>query len=151
VTLVWAGPDGDMDTEEDNEMQMLMTGPAGGFDQGEYYFCNLAAGDYKLFFEAPADYVPTAPNRGPQGLGGEEDSDAVAMGMNVRMVMERTFTIANPMNLPTGEGGSGDNGFAPSAGYPDNQTDETHDAGFWNPCCSDLLNYCCPLNQNRKD
>ncbi|MCE2790490.1 MAG: GEVED domain-containing protein, partial [Saprospiraceae bacterium] len=148
VTLIWAGPDGIMDTEGDNEMQMVITGQTGGFDEGEYYFSNIGPGQYKLLFEAPASFVVTAPNRGAQWQGGQKDSDAVAMGMNVHMVMERAFTIGNPLQQPTSEGGNGDNGVNPSGGTPDNQTDETHDAGFWNPCCSDLLKYCCPT-QNK--
>jgi hypothetical protein len=72
------------------------------------------------------------------------------MGMNTRMVMERVFTIANPLFMPKGEGSNGDNGTIPLDGYPDGQNDETHDAGFWNPCCSDLLNHCCPVAPNRK-
>ncbi|MCE2789829.1 MAG: GEVED domain-containing protein [Saprospiraceae bacterium] len=147
VALTWAGPDGDINTTSDNADFMTKTGPQGGFQKGEYYFCGLTPGTYKLKFFAPDDMIATKVNTGSQVVGGVTDSDPSSSGVdfNILMSME-VFTVGCAPCQPVYEDGNGDSSPSPALGFPDNQVDETHDAGFWRPCCSDLMNYCCPQN-----
>jgi len=128
VTLVWAGPNNVIGGGDDVNYLPLTTG-SGTFDDGEYYYCGLIPGTYKLIYASPTDMTPTKPDQGSQVNGGTLDSDGSVTGMDVTMAME-TFTIANVTTLPTAENGIGDNGVAPTGTFPDNQTDETHDQGF---------------------
>jgi len=89
VSLTWAGPDGDVKTTEDNVTYMTKTGPQGGFQTGEYNFCGLAPGNYKLTFTAPEDMVATKMNAGSQMLGGMLDSDAGSSGAAMNVLMPR--------------------------------------------------------------
>ncbi len=125
VTLQWGGPDGLINGVGDVTYNSLTTG-TGTFQQGEYYYCGLIPGTYKLIYTSPANHTPT---RVDQGGNDVLDSDGSVTGMDMSMAME-TFTIVNVTALPTAENGNGDNGTAPTGTFPDNQVDETHDQGF---------------------
>ena len=125
VGLTWFGADGVEGGGDDVVYTDLVTG-SGDFDTGEYYFCGLSDGSYKVTFTTPENMTPT---RTDIGGNNEQDSDGVLMGMDLSMVME-TFTIAEATMLPTDESGNGDNGTTPTNGFADEQTDETHDQGF---------------------
>ncbi|MBN8682228.1 MAG: choice-of-anchor E domain-containing protein, partial [Chitinophagales bacterium] len=132
VTLQWAGADNTVGSADDVTYNPLTTGgPAtvGTFDQGEYYFCGLIPGTYKVIYTTPANMTPTRTNQGSQVNGGTLDSDGAITGMDLTMTME-IFTIASVTALPTAENGLGDNGTNPTGTFPDNQVDETHDQGF---------------------
>jgi protocatechuate 3,4-dioxygenase beta subunit len=121
VQMVWAGPDGDIATTGDNRTYNTVTNLA-----GLYYFCGVIGGTYKITVLSPAMMTPTKSNQGGNDV---VDSDGAITGMDLTMVME-TFTIANPVAMPTGENGINDTGAAGILGYADAQVDETHDFGF---------------------
>ena len=125
VGLTWFGADGVEGGGDDVNYTDLVTG-SGSFDSGEYYFCGLIEGTYKLIFTTPGEMTPTRTNTGTDN---EIDSDGALTGMDMSVVME-TFTIVDPALLPTSEEGNGDNGINPSGGFADAHTDETHDQGF---------------------
>ena len=150
VTLTWFGPNGEQDPDPQNPVDdetytSVVTGPNGSFDQGEYYFCGLIEGDYKIKYTTPngandPEYTATRPNIGSQADGGVADSDgALDTGdpMDLTMAME-VFEITDVTDLPTGETSTGDDrtpgGNDDDDGvvgdFPDDQTDETHDQGF---------------------
>ena len=118
----------------DNDGIQVVTGPAGGFDTGEYYFDAPEPGLYKLVFTTPATYVPTKRNVGNVWDGGNTDSDAGSVNMNLTMV-EEIFTITSLTNVKLGENGIGDNSTTSMLIILDTRADESHDAGFWQPCC----------------
>ncbi|MCE2790698.1 MAG: GEVED domain-containing protein, partial [Saprospiraceae bacterium] len=120
------------------------SGLDGNFAAGRYDFRGLIAGKYKIVFTTPEHMLPTKPNEGLQVSGGIVDSDMSIVGniMDLRMVMEEILIDCETC-LPKYENGTGDN-TPETNGFPDNQADDTHDAGFWRPCCSQLLKYCCP-------
>jgi len=125
VTLQWAGEDGLIGTADDRTYPTL-TGPASGQADGEYYFCGLIEGTYKLIATTPDRMTPTRWDRGGDD---ELDSDGEVFGMDLTMSME-TFEITDVLNMLTGEDGTGDNGVAGVGTFPDNQVDESHDFGF---------------------
>jgi hypothetical protein len=130
VTLIWAGADGKIGSTADNvTFKTLKTGSTGGFDKGEYYFCGLTPGKYKLVYTTPDNMTPTRTNQDSQTNGGTKDSDGSITGMDLTMAMD-SFTIEDVTALPTAENGTGDNGTNPTGSFPDAQTDETHDQGF---------------------
>ncbi|WP_282776325.1 GEVED domain-containing protein, partial [Phaeodactylibacter xiamenensis] len=124
VGLTWLGPDNTLGTADDVIYADLTTG-ADDFDTGEYYFCGLIEGEYKITYTSPAGMTPTRTDRGGDD---ELDSDGGITGMDLSMTME-TFVIENVTTLPEDENGSGDTGDVVGT-FPDNQTDETHDQGF---------------------
>ena len=128
VTLTWAGPDNVMDGGGDDVTYTSLT-TGTGFDQGEYYFCGITNGTYKIKYTTPTNMTPTRNNQGSQANGGIKDSDGSLTGMDLTMAME-TFTILDVTALPTTEDGNGDNGTTATGGFPNAQTDETHDQGF---------------------
>jgi len=134
VTLVWAGPDENLATMVDNVVHSVLTGPMGGFDSGEYYFDIFNTGKYKLIFTTPVGYVPTKSNVGKVFDGGTKDNDASPVGMDLTMLVE-IFIINSLSNVRLGENGSGDNTSGTGMIILDARTDESHDAGFWQPCC----------------
>ncbi|WP_425421172.1 GEVED domain-containing protein [Phaeodactylibacter xiamenensis] len=124
VGLTWLGPDNTLGTADDVIYADLTTG-ADDFDTGEYYFCGLIEGEYKITYTSTAGMTPTRTDRGGDD---ELDSDGGITGMDLSMTME-TFVIENVTTLPEDENGSGDTGDVVGT-FPDNQTDETHDQGF---------------------
>ncbi len=146
IALTWAGADGDLTTTGDNRTYSILSGTDGNFATGAYDFRGLIPGKYKIVFTTPANMLPTLANAGSQIYGGLIDSDMGITGnvMDLTMVMEE-IVIQCVNCLPKGENGALDNQSEVN-GFPDNQSDDTHDAGFWRPCCSVLLNHCCPNN-----
>ena len=134
VQLVWGGPDGDVTTTSDNETYNTATlaAAAGGNIVGEYYFCGLIEGTYKLVALTPTDMSPSKSNQGDQTNGGLTDNDGIQTGTDLTMIMTAPFTItpANLTTQPTGENSTGDNGTAGVGTFPDNQTNETYDFAF---------------------
>ncbi|MBK8557079.1 MAG: hypothetical protein IPL65_15485 [Lewinellaceae bacterium] len=128
VQLQWAGPDGNFATTIDNRLYEDVTGPEGPIN-GKYVFCGLIPGAYKLVVP-PFGYVPTLlidVNGNTQDV---IDSDNPA-GV---MVM-----IPNPINLITGENGTGDNPGLIN-GFPDNQDNLSYDFGYLGFDFGDLPN-----------
>lgn len=118
VELTWAGPDNDLNTTGDNRNYQTQTNLG-----GLYYFAGILQGTYRLKVTAPAMATP-----GNDGLAVEDkDSDGDITGSDLSVVTQ-VFTIADPLNLPTGETGIGDVGVG--AGFADAQSDETHDFAF---------------------
>lgn len=118
VELTWAGPDNDLNTSGDNRVYETETNLG-----GLYYFAGILQGTYRLKVIAPAMATP-----GNDGLSNEDtDSDGEISGGDLSVVTQ-VFTIADPLNLPTGETGIGDVGVG--AGFADAQSDETHDFAF---------------------
>lgn len=102
-----------------------------------YSFSSLIEGVYQLKVVTPLEFVPTKPNTGDQIFGGVLDSDFMpdTRGMDLLQVFE-TFKIGCIPCLPVGESGTGDGEINTQGGYPVGHIDNTHDAGFWKPCCS---------------
>ena len=132
VQLIWAGADGVIGSGSDDvTYPALTTGPNGTytFQQGEYYYCGLAPGTYKLIYTTPTNMTPTLDDETDDDI----DSDGVITqtAADFTMVME-TFTIEDVADLPTDEEGEGDDSPADSGAgnFPNAQTDETHDQGF---------------------
>ncbi len=118
VELTWAGPDNDLNTSGDNRVYETQTNLG-----GLYYFAGILQGTYRLKVIAPAMATP-----GNDGLSNEDtDSDGEITGGDLSVITQ-VFTIADPLNLPTGETGIGDVGVG--AGFADAQSDETHDFAF---------------------
>jgi len=125
VTLVWGGPDGTIGGGDDVTYPSVQTSSVTG--QGEYYFCGLIDGKYKLIVQTPEDMTPTRWN--VASTTDTLDSDGPVVNMDLTMVMD-TFTVACAPCLPTNEDGTGDNSPNDVGTFPDLQTDETHDFGF---------------------
>ncbi|MFN5238543.1 MAG: SdrD B-like domain-containing protein, partial [Bacteroidota bacterium] len=119
VELVWAGPDGDLNTNADNRIYNTVTNLS-----GQYYFSGIVKGTYRLRVLTPAMMSPARTDRGTDDV---RDSDGVLAGSDQSQVTQ-VFTISDPLNMPLGENSIGDQGVV--AGYADAQTDETHDFGF---------------------
>ncbi|MGH1434588.1 MAG: GEVED domain-containing protein, partial [Lewinella sp.] len=120
VELLWFGPDGDVNTTDDNRTYTVTTGNDGTTD-GIYSFCGLNPGTYSISIPTlPGDYVPTWSD-----IPGDDviDSDDHA-GVE--------FTIVDPMGLPEGENGTGDNPGGIN-GFPDMQDDLSFDFGAYIP------------------
>ncbi|WP_044086909.1 GEVED domain-containing protein, partial [Lewinella cohaerens] len=120
VELLWFGPDGDVNTTDDNRTYTVTTGNDGTTD-GVYNFCGLNPGTYSISIPTlPGDYVPTWSD-----IPGDDviDSDDHA-GVE--------FTIVDPMGLPEGENGTGDNPGGIN-GFPDMQDDLSFDFGAYIP------------------
>ncbi|MBU6342347.1 MAG: MSCRAMM family adhesin SdrC, partial [Bacteroidetes bacterium] len=125
MTLIWAGPNGIIDNGGDDVTYgSILTSSTTG--QGEYYYCGLINGTYKVVATTPNNMTPT---RWDIGTNNAQDSDGPVVGMNLSMTME-TFTITDVTALPTNENGLGDSAPAAVGTFPNNQTDETHDFGF---------------------
>jgi SdrD B-like domain/GEVED domain/SprB repeat len=134
VQLVWAGADGNIATTADNVTYTTTTlaAAAGGNIVGEYNFCGLIEGTYKLVALTPTDMTPTLSNTGSQTNGGFTDNDGIQTGTDLTMIMTDPFTItlAGITAQPTGENGLGDNAPGVLGTFPDNQTNESFDFGF---------------------
>ena len=114
VQLVWAGEDATPGTADDRTYTTTTAAIAG--EDGKYCFYGLLPGEYTLQIpDVPDGFEPTlADNTGND----VDDSDGTSVG----------FTIADPIDLPTGENSLGDDPTGDN--YPDNQTDLTFDFGF---------------------
>jgi len=134
VRLVWAGPDGAIDTaasdasaQNDDQLYTVTTDA-----NGVYNFCGLTPDTYRTEIPSPpAGLQPVTPNSGGND---NQDSDGVATGGVGSPVNGEDFTITDVTALPVNEDGNGD--VAPSAGpnnFPDNQVDESRDFGFTSP------------------
>ncbi|MDX1943683.1 MAG: SdrD B-like domain-containing protein, partial [Saprospiraceae bacterium] len=130
VALTWLGADGAIGgtgLNADITYPTVTTG-GGNFQQGEYYFCGLIDGSYKIVATTPANMTPTKANQGSQTDGGITDNDGPVMDMILMMVME-TFSF-DLDDVPTDENGNGDSGEDGVNTFPDAQVDETHDFSF---------------------
>ncbi|MBK8557080.1 MAG: hypothetical protein IPL65_15500 [Lewinellaceae bacterium] len=115
VNLTWLGPNGTLGGGDD-VVYSTTTANMGGTD-GIYMFFGLTPGMYKIAPAAPAGYID-----GREDLGGNDakDGDAHAGVM---------VNINNPINLTTGENGTGDNPGGTN-GFPDNQDDLRFDFNY---------------------
>ncbi len=134
VNLVWGGADGNTSTTADNVTYTTTTLSANVAPNiiGEYSFCGLIEGTYKIVAQTPADMTPTLSNTGSQVNGGYTDNDGIQTGTDLTMIMTDPFTVtlANITGQPTGENGLGDNAPNPLGTFPDNQANESYDFGF---------------------
>ncbi|MEI6882541.1 MAG: GEVED domain-containing protein, partial [Bacteroidota bacterium] len=134
INLVWGGADGNTTTTADNVTYTTTTLSANVAPNiiGEYSFCGLIEGTYKIVAQTPADMTPTLSNTGNQTNGGFTDNDGIQTGMDLTMIMTDPFTVtlANITTQPTGENGLGDNAPNPLGTFPDNQANESYDFGF---------------------
>ncbi len=128
VRLVWAGPDGSIDTapnqaaQNDDKVYTITTD-----SNGVYSFCGLTAGNtYQVQLANAPTGLPEAvePNQG--------DSFHDSNGLPVTNgFVASPFTITDATALPTGENGNQDTGSAGFANnFPDNQVNESIDFGF---------------------
>ncbi|MEZ5056993.1 MAG: SdrD B-like domain-containing protein [Saprospiraceae bacterium] len=116
VVLTWPGPDGDFNTTGDNIAYSATTANMGGTD-GIYMFFGLPPGMYKVGIpNLPATFIPTQFDQ----TGEMMDSDNPTGEMVV---------IPDPIMLPTGENGTGDNPGGTN-GFPDASDDLTFDFGL---------------------
>ncbi|HLP93964.1 MAG TPA: SdrD B-like domain-containing protein [Saprospiraceae bacterium] len=115
MNLTWLGPDGAVGGGDD-KVYTATTALMGGTD-GTYMFLGLTSGMYKIAPAAPAGYV-----EGREDLGGNDNKD----GDDHAGVM---VVINNPINLLTGENGTGD---VPGGtnGFPDNQDNLSFDFNY---------------------
>jgi hypothetical protein len=128
VQLVWAGPDGIIQTPQnalvpagDDRIYTDVTATEAGV-KGKYLFCGLTPNQNFQMRVPPFGYVPTLVinvNGNTQDVIDADQPLGVAFSTN---------NLA-PGNMPTGEFGTGD---APNviAAYPDNQINQTFDFGY---------------------
>ncbi|HRK83442.1 MAG TPA: SdrD B-like domain-containing protein, partial [Saprospiraceae bacterium] len=115
VQLVWAGPDADINTTNDNRTYTTVTSTMGGVP-GMYMFIGLLPGTYRVSIpSSPGGAIPTLINVG----------NPVTDSNNPAGV---TVTIPNPISLPLNENGTGDVPNDPD--FPDAQNNLTFDFGY---------------------
>jgi len=150
VSLIWGGANGVQTTDPanlvgDDRLYTTQTatldkfgnpvvGAPGPDDKrGEYYFCGLIEGDYKIIAMNPTNMVTTTAN---QGLEDDRDSDGDQSQIAGANKSVETFTIEDLLDNPIGEDGIEDqeliDGFSTNVvmNFPDNQVDQTIDFGF---------------------
>ena len=148
VRLVWAGPDGVIDTSPDDATAQnddVILGTTTTDASGRYMFCGLAPGAASAYVYQVQ--VPGMPGyySVTKGVGGNPalDSDATpdddlfggwvvdAFGLQVDYTAAPGYILKNGNPLPTGEGGNED-AYSESndANFPDERTDWTQDLGF---------------------
>ena len=150
VSLIWGGANGVQTTDPanlvgDDRLYTTQTatldkfgnpvvGAPGPDDKrGEYYFCGLIEGDYKIIAMNPTNMVTTTAN---QGLEDDRDSDGDQSQIAGANKSVETFTIEDVLDNPIGEDGIEDqeliDGFSTNVvkNFPDNQVDQTIDFGF---------------------
>ncbi|MBK8877093.1 MAG: HYR domain-containing protein [Haliscomenobacter sp.] len=131
VALVYAGPDGIMETNLNTlppsggipagddiiyyDVTKTYTRADGSTTNGLYYFNGLTAGKYDIVFFDPKDGTVTRPNNVTQSLDEDKDSDALPLatlpGLPVRTSSHTgTFTLIG--DLATKEAGIGDQDLA---------------------------------------
>ncbi len=125
VQLVWAGPDGVLDSGGDDLIYSTMTANDGS-DNGIYSFCGLAPGTYRTQIPSPPVSYPLAATAG-QGGDEDKDSDGTQAGGSGTPVTGASFTIGDPIGLRTVEDGLGDKRIN---GYPDARDNVSFDYGF---------------------
>ena len=135
VRMVWAGPDGSINTTASDDSaqgdDLLYTATTNS--NGVYSFCGLIPSgddDYQMQIPAPpSDKQVVTAN---QGGDENKDSDGVATGGVGSAVNGPKFGVNNPIALTTGENGNQD---TPGSinGFPDAQDDLTFDFGFQSP------------------
>ncbi len=129
VRLVWAGPDGVIDTAPDQNAQnddKVFTTTTNA--DGVYAFCGLTGGEntYQVQLASAPSGLPQAVGIGVGDAFHDSDGAPVAVGFTAP-----PFTLTDVTALPTGENGNQDIGATPSInGFPDNQVDESIDFGF---------------------
>jgi hypothetical protein len=116
VELVYAGPDGDLNTVADNETYSAVTSTMAV--DGQYMFVGLVPGVYEV-------NVPTNP-AGFNVTGVDEGNDEIDSDDPAGVVV----TIPDPVLLPLSEDGTGD---VPGLVFPDAQDNLTLDFGFYRP------------------
>ncbi|NBC05872.1 MAG: HYR domain-containing protein, partial [Bacteroidetes bacterium] len=117
MQLEWAGPDGDLATEADNESYTVSTTETGGVN-GIYTFCGLIPGAYEISIpELPNGFVPTTTGAGSNPNFDSNDPAGTP------------FTINEGDVLPTGEDGVGDMPGAIGT-FPDGQDNLSFDFGL---------------------
>ncbi|MBK8427678.1 MAG: hypothetical protein IPL27_17655 [Lewinellaceae bacterium] len=118
VQLVWAGPDGEFTTVNDNRTFTAATSTMGG-NPGQYMFLGLVSGMYKLSVPTPPlGSLPTVLNAANDVIDADDPSGVMVVIPN----LTTTF-------LPTTENGMGDTPGGTN-GFPDNQDDLTFDFGY---------------------
>ncbi len=116
VQLVYGGADGDLSTLGDNLTYTTTTATMGG-QPGIYMFYGLVSGAYKVSIPvAPNGQIPTVLNVGSDVTDSDDPAGEMVM-------------IPNPIGLPTGENGMGDNPGGTN-GFPDAQDNLTVDFGY---------------------
>ncbi len=116
VQLVYGGADGDLSTLGDNLTYNTTTATMSG-QPGIYMFYGLISGSYKVSIPvAPNGQIPTVLNVGSDVTDSDDPAGVMVM-------------IPNPIGLPTGENGMGDNPGGTN-GFPDAQDNLTFDFGF---------------------
>lgn len=134
VDLVWAGPDGILGTLDD--VVYSTTTANDGSDDGKYRFCGLNPGTYQTRVPTlPPNMDATNPND-PDGTDFTDSDGTQPSGPGTGLVGP-PFTIGDPISLPTGEDGTGDNPGS-NNGFPDGQDDLSFDYGFANFDYGDL-------------
>ena len=115
LQLIYAGPDGDLNTTADNQIYTTTPEHVNGLN-GQYLFNGLVSGTYELSIpNLPSGFAPTT-----LGVGGDNIDSNDPNGV--------VFTIPQGGVLPTGEDGVGD--MPGGAGYPDTQDNWSFDFGL---------------------
>ena len=115
LQLIYAGPDGDLNTTADNQVYITTPEQVNGLN-GQFLFSGLVPGTYQLsMLTIPPGFVPTIIGSGSDTNDSNDPNGFV-------------FTIPDGGVLPTGENGVGD--MPGGAGYPDTQDNWTFDFGL---------------------
>lgn len=134
VDLVWAGPDGILGTGDD--VTYSTTTANDGADDGKYRFCGLNPGNYQTRVPTlPPGMDGTTPN--DPGATDFTDHDGTQPSGPGTELVGPPFMINDPISLPTGENGNGDNPGS-NNGFPDDQDNLSFDYGFANFDYGDL-------------
>ncbi len=128
VRLVWAGPNGSIDTapnqsaQNDDRVYTTTTDA-----NGVYGFCSLVPGTYQVqLAHAPTGLPEAVAANAASDDFHDSDGTPVTNGFTAPPV-----TITDVTTLPTGENGNQDTGSAGSVnGFPDRQVNESIDFGF---------------------
>ena len=115
VQLVWAGPDANFITADDNRTYTTATATANGAN-GIYDFCGLVAGVYRLSVPVSPLGIPTVLNNGNDVTDADDPTGVMV-------------NIPSNFVLPTGENGMGDNPGGTN-GFPDSRDNLTFDFGY---------------------
>jgi uncharacterized repeat protein (TIGR01451 family) len=115
LQLIYAGPDGDLNTTGDNQTFITTPDQVNGLN-GQFLFGGLIPGTYELSIpNLPPGFAPTILGSGGDNIDSNDPNGFV-------------FTIPEGGVLPTGEDGVGD--MPGGAGYPDTQDNWSFDFGL---------------------